>query len=149
MSMTERQMIEALAECGRGSLIFASYKAGRPPTDRALLESERATVEEGHARRHYVGTFESLWVTRKGECVMTIMAYNRDRVVDGHLVEGGYRTLNPQLGELYSLEVIEARPKDRLQSLYEIAVLMPIGELRDLAVKLAELVAKRKEELGE
>lgn len=146
MPMTEREMIEALAECGRGSLLFVSYKAGRSPTDRALTEAERATVQEGMSRRHYVGTLESLWVTRKGETVLTLMAYNRDRVVDGQLVEGGYRTFNPQLGELYSLEVIEARPKDRLQSLYELAMLMPYGELRDLAVKLAQLVEKRKEE---
>jgi hypothetical protein len=144
--MTEREMIEALAECGRGSLLFVSYKAGRPATDRAILESERAVQQEGNARRHYVGTLESLWVTRKGETVLTLMAYNRDRVVDGQLVEGGYRTFNPQLGDLYSLEVIEARPKDRLQSLYEMAMLMPYGELRDLAIKLGELVAKRKEE---
>lgn len=145
-AMTEKQMIEALAECGRGSLLFVSYKAGRPPTDRALVESERAVHEEGMARRHYVGTFESLWVTRKGEVVMTIMAYNRDRVVDGHLVEGGYRTLNPTLGELCYLEVIEARPKDRMQSLYELAMLMPLGDLRDLALKLSQLVEKRREE---
>ena len=42
--------------------------------------------------------------------------------------------------------MIEARPKDRLQSLYELAMLMPYGELRDLAVKLAQLVERRKEE---
>lgn len=146
MPMTERQMIEALSGCGRGSLLFVSYKAGRPPTDRAILESERATIQEGNSRRHYVGTFESLWMTRKGEVVLTVMAYNRDRVVDGQLVEGGYRTLNPQLGELYSLEVIEARPKDQIQSLYEMALTMPYGDLRDLALKLAQLVEKRKEE---
>jgi hypothetical protein len=146
MPMTEREMIEALADCGRGSVLFVSYKAGRPPTGQAVLESERATLQEGLARRHYVGTFESLWMTRKGEVVLTIMAYNRDRVVDSQLVEGGYRTMNPQLGELYSLEVIEARPKDQVQSLYEMSLTLPYGDLRDLALKLAQLVERRKEE---
>ena len=98
------------------------------------------------ARRHYVGTLENLWITRKGEQVLTVLAYNRDRLTGDGLVEGGYRTFNPLLGELYTLEVIEARPKDRVQTLFETACQLPDGELKDLAAKLTELVQIRKED---
>jgi hypothetical protein len=106
-TLTDKQMAEILTECGRGSMLFVSYEAGRPPTERAIRESERAVKQEGMSPRHLIGTLESLWVTTKGEIVFTMLAYNRDRVVDGQLVEGGYRTINPQLGSLYSLDVIE------------------------------------------
>ena len=146
MSMTAQEMVEKLRDCGRGSLLFVSYKAGKPPTDRALLESERAVHVKGMSKRHFVGTFESMWTTRKSEIVLTIMALNRDRLTGDGLVEGGYRTFNPVLGELMALEVIEPRPKDRVQSLFEAAQELPEGELKDLANRLSELVQVRKEE---
>lgn len=144
--LTTSQMEEILKDCGRGSLLFVSYKAGKPPTDRALLESERAVHVEGMSKRHFVGTFESLWVTRKGATVLTIMAFNRDKMTGDGLVEGGYRTFNPELGELLTLEVIEPRPKDRVQTLYEAAMSLPEGELKDLSYRLSELVQIKKEQ---
>lgn len=108
MAMTEQQMIEKLRSTEPGSILFVSYEAGREPTDRAILESERAVLKEGLARRHYVGELKAMWTTKRGDTVLTIMAYNRDRVSGGKLVEGGYRTFNPSLGQLLSVEVIEA-----------------------------------------
>jgi hypothetical protein len=144
--LTTSQMVNKLRDCGRGSLLFVSYKAGEPPTDRQMLESERAVHEEGCNRRHYVGTLEALWTTRRGQKVLTIMAYNRDKLTGEKLHEGGYRTFNPEVGELLSLEVIERRPKDRVQTLFEAAQELPEGELRDLANKLSELVQTVREE---
>ncbi len=146
MTLTANQMVQKLRDCGRGSLLFISYKAGALPTDRQLLESERAVHEEGCARRHYVGTLESLWTTRRGQKVLTITAFNRDRLSDEGLREGGFRTFNPEVGDLLSLEVIEARPKDRVQTLFEAAQELPAGELKDLAHQLSELVQTVKEE---
>lgn len=147
MALTANQMVNKLRDCGRGSLLFISYKTGDVPTERQLLESERAVHEDGCNRRHYVGTLEALWTTRRGQKVFTIMAFNRDRLTDeGLLREGGYRTFNPESGELLSLEVIDRRPKDRVQTLFEAAQDLPPGDLKDLANRLSELVQIVREE---
>lgn len=139
MVISSQEMMELLKDCGRGTLLFISYKAAREPSERALLESERA-VQEGMARRHFVGTLESLWLSRKGEPILTILAYNRDRVVEGRLVEGAYRSFNPAIGELHALSIIEARPKDQVETLFDIARRLPKEELQELAGRLTQLI---------
>jgi hypothetical protein len=108
MAMTTKQMVAKLRGVGHGSILFVSYEAGRSPTERAKLEAGHA-ARVGCNRRHFVGSFEGLTVTQTGETVLTIKAYNRDKVTGRGMVEGAYRTFNPNLGRLLSLEVIELR----------------------------------------
>ena len=112
--MDESEMLQALQNAKQesqpganyGSLIFASYAAGREPTPKALREAFRAT-QQGLARRHCLGRLVRVWTTKKGQLVMTVFADTRDTEhYTGQMTEGAYRTYNPNLGKLYGLEVI-------------------------------------------
>lgn len=109
MAMTTKQMIAKLRGVGHGSILFVSYEAGVAPKKQARAEAEYATQVLGCSRRHFVGSFEGLTVTQTGETVLTIRAFNRDRTVERGMVEGNWRTFNPNIGQLLSLEVIEMR----------------------------------------
>lgn len=106
MALSAEQMESALSGASRGSLIFVSYLAGREPTPRAIVEARRATEELGIARRHFVGTLESVRTTKRGERIMTVFAHNRDRLTAEGFVEGNYRSFNPALGQLLAVEVL-------------------------------------------
>ena len=101
--MTEKEMLEKLEGVPEGSTLFVSYLAGRPPTARAIREAERSR-REGIARRHSVGKLERVWVTKKGEAVLTVLCENRDDERRG--TRDGYRTYNPSLGQLLSVELV-------------------------------------------
>lgn len=102
--MTEREMVDKLTGVPEGSIVFVSYLVGRQPTARAIREAERSR-RENIARRHFVGTLTSVWTTKRGDTVFTVLCDNRDDEARG--TEEGYRTFNPNLGQLLSLEVIE------------------------------------------
>lgn len=101
--MDEREMLEKLNGVPEGATLFVSYLAGRKPTARAFREAERAR-REGLSMRHFVGTLTGVWRTKKGEAVMTVLCDTRDDERRG--TEDGYRTFNPNLGQLLSVEVI-------------------------------------------
>lgn len=102
--LTETEALEKLSSAQPGATLFVSYLAGRPPTDRAVREARRAE-REGFARRHFTGVLTDAWVTRKGEFVFRVLCGERDDERRG--TEDGYRTFNPSLGTLLSLEVIQ------------------------------------------
>jgi len=113
--MTETEMLQALKDAktesqpgaNDGSLIFASYSAGKEPTPKALRESFRAIRMEGLAPRHCLGRLVRVWTTKKGQTVMTVFADTRDTEhYNGQMTEGAYRTYNPSLGRLWGLEII-------------------------------------------
>lgn len=101
--MTEQEMLQKLAGAQQGDTVFVSYLAGRAPNARAIREAERAK-REGLAKRHFFGKLESVWTTKKGQSVVTVLCDNRDDERRG--TEDGYRTFNPALGTLLSIEVI-------------------------------------------
>jgi hypothetical protein len=109
-ALSEEQMDQILEGVGPGSLVFVSYLAGRPPTEKALVESERAG-REGLARRHYFGTLSSVWTTKEGDRVMRVFSDTRDTLQkDGSLTVGAWRTYNPTLGKLLTLKVVHKIP---------------------------------------
>jgi hypothetical protein len=113
--MTEAEMVQTLESAKQesepgandGSLVFVSYRAGRTPTPKAHREAFRSMCL-GLARRHCVGKLVRVWTTKKGQAVMTVFADTRDTEhYNGQMTEGGYRTFNPSLGQLYGLEVLK------------------------------------------
>lgn len=101
--MDAEQMQQVLADLPKGSVIFVSYNAGLPSKPVATLEAS----QHPGPRRYFTGEFQSMWKTKRGEVVFTVLAYNRDHLTtDGCLEPGGYRTINPALGELIHLEII-------------------------------------------
>jgi len=101
--MDQIQAQERLTGVPDGATLFVSYLAGREPTERAVREAGRAETE-GMARRHLFGTLVSRRTTRRGDFVFTVLCDNRDDERRGTL--DGYRTINPNLGSLLTLEVI-------------------------------------------
>lgn len=102
--LNEVNAMKALVGVPEGALLFVSYVAGREPTDRAVREAERSR-REGIARRHFVGKLASQRVTKKGEYVFTVLCDNRDDERRG--TRDGYRTFNPSLGNLLTVEVVQ------------------------------------------
>ncbi len=102
--MTAQEMLDKLQGVEPGASVFVSYLAGRPPTERAKREAQKAD-HEGYTKRWFQGKLEKVWTTKKGEPVMTVLSatrYNEDKPD----AEGHYRTFNPALGTLLSLEVL-------------------------------------------
>lgn len=102
-TLNESDLLDALAAVPLGSVLFVSYVAGREPTERAKLEAAGEVP-----RRYFTGVLHNVWKTKKGEWVLTMWVWNRKTIKkDGTVVEGGYRTMNPTLGELIVLDVIQ------------------------------------------
>lgn len=102
---------QMLRDINPGSLLFVSYRAGRIPTPKAILEAERAVKHEGIPRRYALGTLTNMWIAKNGDTILTMYVDTRDTLKgDGSLKKGAYRSFNPSLGELLFLEVIEEAP---------------------------------------
>lgn len=102
--ITAQEMLVKLNGAEKGRRVFVSYVAGKPPTNRAQQESQKAT-DEGYSKRWFEGSLESVRITKKGEPVMTVFATTRYNL-DNPAAEGHYRTFNPALGQLLTLEVL-------------------------------------------
>jgi hypothetical protein len=111
--ITAEAMVEMLKDAGPGSVVFVSYAAGRPPKPRAVREAMKAD-HEGYPKRWFLGRLESKWTTKSGDPVITVFTttrYNEDKPeADGH-----YRTLNPRLGHILALEVVQAVAPEAVQ----------------------------------
>lgn len=104
MALTAQEMLDRLNGVGKGQRVFVSYLAGRPPTARAEREAQKAD-DEGYSKRWFEGVLEAVWVTKKGQPVMTVLSTTRYNE-DDPSAEGHYRTFNPALGQLLTLEVL-------------------------------------------
>jgi hypothetical protein len=104
-TMTEQEMRE-IAEAAVGATVFVSYVAGREPTERAAAEAAPHTTDPARPRRYLYGRLTSVWQNRYGEWCLTLFAENRNTLWNDILFEGGYRTINPSLGQLVVLDVI-------------------------------------------
>lgn len=107
-TMTEQEMV-TIAEQAVGATIFVSYVAGREPTEKAVEEARPHTEDPSRPRRYLYGELTSVWRNRFGEWCLTLFAENRDTIKNGIRFEGGYRTINPSLGQLVVLDVIAPR----------------------------------------
>jgi len=104
-TMNEQEM-RAIAEKAIGATVFVSYVAGREPTERAVEEARPHTEDPTRPRRYLYGELTSVWQNRLGEWCLTILAENRNTIKGKTHSEGGYRTINPSLGQLVVLDVI-------------------------------------------
>lgn len=102
--LTSQDMLHKLEGVERGRRVFVSYLAGRPPKERAIREATKAE-HLGYSKRWFEGTVESVRITKKGQPVMTILSTTRYNEADPS-AEGHYRTFNPALGQLLTLEVL-------------------------------------------
>ena len=103
-TLTARDMIQTLDGVPTGTSVFVSYLPGKPPTERAIREATRST-KQGISNRHFFGTLASSpWRTSDGDIVFTVLCDNRDDERRG--TQDGYRTFNPNLGQLLTLEVL-------------------------------------------
>jgi hypothetical protein len=100
-SISGTEMVKRLKDVAEDSIVFVSYLAGRRPSTQALRECSRAG-EEGISPRHFTGHFKKVWVTKRGEPVLSVWVEERDS--KGR--QGAFRTFNPSLGKLLSLEVL-------------------------------------------
>lgn len=101
-AMTANEMVAAV-EGNVGREVFVSYLAGNPPTERAIREARRAKME-GMARRHFTGKIHAVKTNKKGEPYLVIATPNRDNESTGE--QWNYRSFNPQLGTLLTIEVL-------------------------------------------
>ena len=104
MALTASDAVQKLQGVQPGQMVFVSYLAGRPPTERQIREAGKAR-REGYPRRWYFGRLERQWITQKGEPVFSIFTHTRDNENDP-AADGNYRTFNPNLGTLLELEVM-------------------------------------------
>jgi hypothetical protein len=102
--ISAQEMLTRLNGVQKGQRVFVSYVAGRPPTARAEREAQKAD-DEGYSKRWFEGSLESVWVTKKGEPVMTVLSTTRYNQ-DDPTAEAHYRTFNPALGCLLTLEIL-------------------------------------------
>ncbi len=101
-------MLWKLRHTPDGSTLFVSYLAGRPATERAVAEAVRHTDNPKCPRRYYLGELSSCWRSSKDQWILTMKVFNRDTMQkDGTLQEGGYRSFNPELGELILIDHID------------------------------------------
>jgi hypothetical protein len=101
-TLNQNDLLDAIVSVPLGSVLFVSYVAGREPTDRAIIEAAGEIP-----RRYFTGVLHKVWRTKKNEWVLTMWTWNRKTLQkDGTLVEGAYRTFNPQLGQLILVDVI-------------------------------------------
>lgn len=98
------EMLRRLDGVEPGTTVFVSYQAGREPKPRAVREAMKAE-RDGYPKRWFVGQMTRKWTTKMGDPVFTVFTatrYNEDiPSADGH-----YRTINPNLGQILTLEVI-------------------------------------------
>jgi hypothetical protein len=100
-------MLWKLRHVKEGDTLFVSYLAGRPATERAVAEAVRHTDDPKRPRRYYLGELTSVWQSSKSQWILTMKVFNRDTMQkDGTLQEGGYRSFNPELGELILIDHI-------------------------------------------
>jgi hypothetical protein len=104
-AMTTEEMLRKLEGVREGSELFISYVAGRTASAKARAEA-RVSDEMGISPRHYVGTFKAINMNRHGEVTMTVFVANRDNSVTGEV--GAFRTFNPSVGRLLTLEILQA-----------------------------------------
>jgi len=105
MPISAQDMVARLSGVPRGTQVFVSYQAGRAPTARAVREARKAD-DWGIPKRWFQGRLEGVWVSKKGEPVFCIYSETRYNDADP-TAQGHYRTFNPALGTLMSLEVCE------------------------------------------
>jgi hypothetical protein len=103
-SLTEKDVEQKLAGVPQGTELFVSYHAGRKSTDRAVREAQKAD-DIGIPKRWFEGKLQRVWRTKKGQLVLCVFTYTRYNDQDP-AAEGHYRTFNPSLGEVLSLEVV-------------------------------------------
>lgn len=102
--MTDKQAIEALMGAKLGeTTVFVAYEAGRPRTARAEREADRAR-SEGFNLQHFTGVLTSVRLNKDQEFVFTILTEERDCERTGK--KQGYRSFNPKLGGLRTLQVL-------------------------------------------
>lgn len=111
-SISGTEMVKRLKDVAEDSIVFVSYIAGRRPSTQALRECSRAS-DEGIAMRHFTGHFKKVWVTKRGEPVLSVWVEERDSANGS--VKGAFRTFNPALGKLLSLEVLQKAPAPQVQ----------------------------------
>lgn len=105
--MNTAKMLELLKNVPLNSTLFVSYIAGRKAHSNAIMSARRALMEEGIASRHFTGIYKGVSVTKKGDHVLHMWVAERDTIrPDGTKVEGAFRTFNPNLGKLLTLEVL-------------------------------------------
>lgn len=102
--LTAADMVNRLDGVPEGTPVFVSYLAGRAPTDRAVREASRAR-REGLSRHHFTGRVHRVWATKKGDTVLTVLCDVRDDERTG--AQEAYRTFNPALGTMLTLEVLQ------------------------------------------
>ncbi len=109
--MTEEEVLIVLGGNAPGTKVFVSYLAAKNnPSLKAKLERRKAEVL-GFSLRHFVGTLEAVKRNKNNETYILVWTETRDKLEsDGEITEGNWRSLNPSLGKLLSLEVIQPFP---------------------------------------
>jgi len=105
MPISAEDMLAKLSGVPKGTQVFVSYQAGRKPTDRAVREAKKAE-DWGIPKRWFQGRLEGVWTSKKGEPVFCVYSETRYNEADP-TAQGHYRTFNPALGTLLTLEVME------------------------------------------
>jgi hypothetical protein len=108
--ITEKEMLQTLTDCAPGTTLFVGYTAGHKGGKNSEIEMHRAVNEEGINPTHFTGTLEGIKTTKKGEVVLLLWVNERDSVGPDGLKQGNFRSFNPNLGTLRTLQVLERMP---------------------------------------
>ncbi len=92
------QVLEVLLkDATKDTIVHVKYTAGREASDTAIIEFNQAS-DWKKPSDEYVGHFESLKRSRKGDLVLTLFVHNRG-------TKGQFRAFNPNLGHLRDIRV--------------------------------------------
>ena len=91
--------LEALfANATKETVVFVRYITGRKATVQAVKEAQEA-ADWGKTPEEFLGHFESLRRTKKGDLVLTLFVHNRGET-------GKFRAFNPNLGDLKEVQIL-------------------------------------------
>lgn len=104
MTISAYEMLQKLNGVPEGAEVFVSYVAGGKVTERAKREARKAK-DLGVSTRWLSGKVVSLRQSKAGDPILTIFTALRYDERTGSS-SGNYRSINPNLGQLLSLELI-------------------------------------------
>lgn len=94
------ELFQKFKNTPKGTRVFISYKAGNPPTEKAISEANIAK-ENGFCLRHFTGEFEKIDINKRNEVYLTIKTFERS---NGS--EPCFRAFNPSLGKIFVAEIL-------------------------------------------
>ncbi len=102
ITITDDSFVALFANATKETIVHLTYVAGREPSPVALDEAFQAQDwAKWKSQNEYVGHFESIRKSKKGEPILTLFVHNRGEA-------GKFRAFNPHLGTIKDLRIVNS-----------------------------------------